>query len=92
MTKLEATEPQTCVHASMIPRSQIDKHVLAQVVHHGKQTILLDGDELLGTLLVKLLDDARLPSEELDHANNVHTCRQTGKHTFRRELGRACSD
>ena len=74
MTKLEATEPQTCVHASMIPRSQIDKHVLAQVVHHPKQTVLPDRNKLLVALLVQLLDDARFPSKELDHADHIHAC------------------
>ena len=52
-------------------------HLLAQVVQHPKQTIPLDGDELLGTLLIQLLGDARLPSEELDHTNDVHACQPT---------------
>ena len=45
---------------------------LEKVIPHGKDPGLSHGHQFLLTLLVYLGSDPRLPSEELDHADDVH--------------------
>ena len=57
---------------SALSKPDVRRDILEEVVPHGEETGSPHGQELLFTLLVHLSHDPRLPSEELDHADDVH--------------------
>ena len=72
-------------HSALSSHSKLEvrRDILEEVVPHGEETGSPHGQKLFFTLLVHLSHDPRFPSEELDHADDIH---HYGRRISRRSL------